>query len=436
MDKNIKEFITLLRPKGEYLKTDMTNYVLLSASKISAALLTKEQNELFPIFSLIDDKDSSVGAEVLKRISSLTNKFFTHDLDASENENIEQIIKASVEARLFGLSVLEIYIKDDMSIGIAHIERDFISIKDNKPFLRVGKNDYEVRSPRFILLRQKPVLIKLIWCVYAKHFVLSHYLKFTEFLGVPPLIGNSSNGDEKVIEAMASALENLKSGGYAVLGSNDVIKVLEGRGSQADFMEFVRYCDAEIAKVINGSVLSSNTNGASGSLAMSRTHDENRKEILAGDMKFATRMTENIYASLGKKANLNIQIEKDSDLLARAQTLQILHSMGYAMNVEDLAREFDLPAIKVANGKSQANLTKNTKSKAIYLDEFDRASDQKNTRKEECQISDIVGELLNECESFEEVEDKFLSLYPHLDLSEFENELGKAIENATLKGLL
>ena len=85
----IKYMLGSLRPRGDYSKTDIQNYSELSSGNIIAALLTKNQQEMFSVFSLIEDKDSSVGAECEKRISSITNKFFTHSLGEDENENIE-----------------------------------------------------------------------------------------------------------------------------------------------------------------------------------------------------------------------------------------------------------------------------------------------------------------------------------------------------------
>ncbi|WP_170000337.1 DUF935 family protein [Campylobacter sp. RM9328] len=434
MDKNLKSFLDLLKPKGDYTKTDIQNYVELSAGKIRAALLTKNQQELFPIFNLIEDKDSSVGAEIEKRTSSIINKFFTHELGSKEDENIEEIIKASVEARIFGISLLELYVKDDFSIGISKVDRDFIRIQGNKPFLKIKDKDYEAKEPRFMSITAKPVLIKLLWLVYAKHFVLSHYLKFTEFLGVPPLIANSSSGDEKIIELMAQALSNIKSGSYAVVGPQDVVKVLEGRGNQADFMEFVRYCDAEISKVINGSVLSSNIS-ATGSFAMSQTHELNRKDILAGDVKFAVRNAAKIYAKFGKTPNLNIQIEKDDDLLKRAQVLQILDPLGYSMSAEDLAKEFDLP-LPTQSGNANLRLSKNAKTKSLFLDEIDKAAFNANTKKQEDEIKGYIEELLINAESFEEVYENILQKYPNINLEAIEDMLETMIANAHIKGML
>ncbi|MFX4243610.1 phage portal protein family protein, partial [Aliarcobacter butzleri] len=74
-----------------------------------------------------------------------------------------------------------------------------------------------------------------------------------------------------------------------VFGQNDLVKVLEGKGNQSDFMEYVRYCDSEIAKTVNGASLGSNVSKR-GSYAQSKSHEENRTEIVNSDSKYATRI--------------------------------------------------------------------------------------------------------------------------------------------------
>ena len=127
-----------------------------------------------------------------------------------------------------------------------------------------------------------------------------------------------------------------------IFGQNDLVKVLEGNGSQADFMEFVRYCDSEIAKTVNGASLGSNVS-KSGSYAQSKSHEENRTEIVNSDIKYATRIATKLFKKIDVEINLNIAVEKDKELLDRAKTLEILKNLGYEMSGEQLAKEFDLP---------------------------------------------------------------------------------------------
>jgi phage gp29-like protein len=272
----------------------------------------------------------------------------------------------------------------------------------------------------------------VLWVVYAKHFVLSHYLKFAEFLGVPPLIGNAHSSDADVIDGMAQAVKNIKSASYAVLGPEDMLKVLEGKGSQADFMEFVRYVDTEIAKVINGASLGSNV-AKSGSYAQSQSHEQNRDEIVKADVKFATRTANKLFAKIGKTLDLNIQIEKDVNLLQRAQTLQILNNIGYSMSNEQIAYEFDLPLPTASNTR----LSLNAKS-SMPLDAIDAHMDSKSfndsLRAQEQEILETIQNLAASCESYEEVYDKLQEHYATMEFKRLDEAMFKAIAGNLIVG--
>lgn len=479
---NTKEIRTLLAPKGSYTQIDLENYSELSLGKIKAALIYKKPVYYMPIFNLIEDKDTSVGSETEKRTSSLTNKFFTHKAGEKFDESVEQLIEASIHARIFGLSIIELYMDEDGNFQFELVPREYYYIEENEIYLKRGSVKIKLKEPKFYVIRSKPVLLKTLWVVYAKHFVLSHYMKFAEFLGVPPLVGNAHSSDSEVIDGMAQAVKELKSGSYAVLGPEDILKVLEGRGSQADFMEFVRYVDSEIAKIVNGASLGSNV-AKSGSYAQSQSHEENRDEIVRKDVKFATRQATKIFKKIGIELGLNIAIEKDINLLQRAQTLQILKNIGFDMDVAVASKEFDLELI---NGSGELNtmsmglqrlldmgleLSKKDLRKMFKLETPQDAKDilkkeqtqeEQNTRlslnaketlaldaidaqmesksfndslkAQEEEILETIQNLAASCESYEEVYDKLQEHYATMEFKRLDEAMFKAIANNLIIG--
>ncbi|WP_297895743.1 DUF935 family protein, partial [uncultured Campylobacter sp.] len=188
-------------------------------------------------------------------------------------------------------------------------------------------------------------------------------------------------------------------------------------------------------------VLSSNANTAqSGSYAMSKTHEQNRAEIVAADVKFASRLVERIYARLGKKANLNIQIEKDVDLLQRAQMLQILHELGYEMSVEDMAKEFDLPPsaktapqAKTDSEKNAASLEKNA-AVPKYLTEIERQTAQHDFSAASSQISSYVKSVVDKAQTYEQAYEILAKNPLGFKLDALEDELFRIIANAEILG--
>lgn len=431
----MQDFKRLLKPKNStYAQTDLDSYVELSSGKIRGALKFKKPYLYAPIFNLIADKDSAVGAGISKRIADITNKFFTHELGENEDENIKAIIRASIDARLFGYGMLNLYVDENAKFGACYIERKFIYAKE-EGFYLVSKNGREFRAdePNFVIFTHEPNLLKLIWIVYAKHYVLANYLKFTEFLGVPPLIANASSSDTQIIDDLAEAIKEIHSGSYAAIGPDDKISILQGSGNIADFLDFIRYADDEIAKVINGAALTSNAQN-SGSYAMSKTHENTAMQILAADVSYAVKCVNEIYALLGKTPNLNIQIEKDVDLLARAQTLQILNAMGYEIAPEQIAREFDLP---LPNSRGlKPNLDKNSafNERNLPLTRIDKAVDSLDFKEANSDIKNYVTGVLNACETYEDALKILQKNSGGFKLETLENELINLIANAEISG--
>lgn len=461
MNTDIKKELAKIKSQGAYTKTDMTGYSELTSGKIKAALITKKPELLYPIFSLIEDKDTAVGSELRKRRSTVRGKYITHDLPKSQASSIYNITNAAIDAIMYGHGLVELYLDSSMEFRFAHIDKEMFYFSEKGLELKSGKTLFAPKEPRFILFRQKPLLTNLIWLTFAKHFVLSHYMKFTEFLGVPPIVVNASSSEEEVIEEIYSALKGLNSGSFAILGKEDVVKVLEGRGSQADFLEFVRYCDAEIAKCINGSVLSSNTS-ANGSLAQAKVHEANRYEIIADDARFVESCINQCFAMLGTEANAQILIEKDIDLLARAQMLAILNPMGYVMSPEQIAKEFDLP-MPVNNATPANNLSSNfaqspklgtqraahaasgflahniaQTSTPKFLDRFDAGVNSADFKAAlngvERDINKTLNSLLASSNSYEEAFEELLSKYPDTHFDTLEELMFNAIANSQILG--
>lgn len=425
--QNIQQAFNMLRQQGNYTQTDLSLYTQLTPGKIKSALSYKDPLNRYLIFNLIELKDSSLGCELQKRYNTLEGKYYTSNLDEHYEESIEEIITASLDATIFGYGVIEAYLDDNAKLCFRRIDKDYFHFENEKLYLKnkSGKK-FEPKAPKFFVLQKKAHLLKTLWITFAKHFVLSHYLKFTEFLGVPPIIVNASSSDEKVIDSIAEAISRLKSGSFSILGKEDIAKVLEGKGSQADFLNFVSYVDDEIAKLINGATLTSNT-GKTGSYAQSKVHEDNRYEITAKDAKNASRLIKKVFAVFGIEAKVALLVEKDKDLLVRAQTFQIVAEQGYTMTPEQIAQEFDfpLPANNTIANKKELN-AKTT----LAADEFS-AYEPKNYDDE---IKKAINAILKKATTYEEAFDLLTKALPSFKIEALEKELEKVITNSMILG--
>lgn len=429
--EKIEKVFELLRAGGEYTKTDLAFYTELSPGKIKAALISEDPNYRFPIYNLIELKDTSFSSEVEKRFDTLEGKFFTSNLDKRYEESIEEIILASLDATMWGYGVVEAYLDADVKLCFRRVEKEYFFFKEKKLYLKdANGKEFEPKAPRYIIFKKRAKALKLLWLIFAKHFVLSHYMKFTEFLGVPPIIVNASSSDKEIISAISESMRRLKSGSYAVLGKDDIAKVLEGKGSQSDFMAFVQYVDKEIAKSINGSTLSSNA-GTTGSLALGQVHEANRYEIISKDAKVAGRCIAKAFAIFGINAEVTILVEKDKDLYQRAQTLDILGRNGYKMTPKQIAVEFDFPEPANNTVSNKKLLSKNVKVDNLPTDQFEAFTPP---AKHEEEIKRALNAILKEANSYEEAFDLLIKAFPHFKLESLERELEKVVTNSMILG--
>ena len=62
----------------------------------------------------------------------------------------------------------------------------------------------------------------------------------------------------------------------------------------------------------------------SGSYAQSKSHEENRTEIVNSDIKYATRIATKLFKKIDIDIKLNIAVEKDKELLDYLYPLALL----------------------------------------------------------------------------------------------------------------
>lgn len=432
--EKIEKAFELLRASGDYASTDLALYTELSAGRIKVALTNNDPTHRFPIYKLIELKDTSFSAEVDRRYDTLEGKAYSSNLDESYEESIEEIIKASLDATIWGYGVVEAYLEldgDKPALRFRRIEKEYFYFENGELYLQNqdGKK-FKPQEPRFFIFKKKAKALKLLWLIFAKHFILSHYMKFAEFLGIPPIIVNASSSEKEPIKAIGEGMRRLKSASYAVLGKEDAVKLLEGKGSQADFMEFVKYVDNEIAKIINGSTLTSNA-GKTGSLALGQVHETSRYEITTKDAKDARRCIAKAFKTFGVDAKVTILVEKDKDLLQRAQVFEIVAGQGYRMEPEQIAEEFDLPKPANNNILNKKALAKNAKATELPSDQFEAFTPPS---KHEEEIKKALNAILKDATSYEEAFDLLVKAFPHFKLESLEKELEKVVTNSMILG--
>lgn len=373
-------------------------------------------------------KDSHIASEVNRRKLALQGAYY----ECSADVILWGTVDALMDSILTGAAVFEIFLEngkqvfEPLSPSVLQYKKDegyFVATKDGKEIFVESDNRL------YLADNGSGALFSLIWIFCAKHFVLSHYMQFTEFLGVPPVIVLTGDSSAENIGSIADMAEQLKSAGVGIFGKDDTVSVLEGRGSQSDFLEFVRYCDTQISLAIVGNTLSGNE-GKSGSLAMSQTHQESFRAITTADARYAERHINALLGLISRKQDFKYIIEQDKDLKTRAETLQILKGMGYDISADYIAKEFDLPSqtAPAANHKER-----NAKDGSVG-DKIDEEASSFDTRPIEKEMEQTLEGILEKCGSFDEAHAALIAAYPDIELPELEKTLERLMANSYIQG--
>lgn len=123
-----------------------------------------------------------------------------------------------------------------------------------------------------------------MWLFMLKAFSLKDWMSFLDVYGIPWRIGKWHAGATKEDKAaLLRAVANIASDGAAIVPESMVIELLEARGSKSTdaFEKLCRYLDTLLSKLVLGQTTT--VDAISGGHAVSKEHQEVRRELLAAD---------------------------------------------------------------------------------------------------------------------------------------------------------
>lgn len=263
--------------------------------------------------------------------------------------------------------------------------------------------------------------------------VISKNMVFFDSLAIPPLIIKSEAISEEASskEILESALD-LRSNGVALFAQNDIIELLNGNVDKGSFLEFIRYCDESISKVITGQVLAGNSVN-NGTQALGNIHEKIARLTCEHDaMLLGESITSFLALSLGlnfkeiTNFEFSFDINTEKDEKTQSEVYLNLTSMGYEIPTEHLEKTFKIKGLKKSstNNLQENTLELNANLKSLPLDKL------------KIPAPSILSSLIAESESIEEVYEKILRSCGGESLIELEEELMKYLANAQIKGVL
>lgn len=429
---------------------------------VKKALQEENLSSFISIFDYLCSTDTQVSSEIYKRKSALSALPL---VCASEDKKQDQFLSSLVARHSFrrflfdcsssiayGFSAFilewsksgEFIYPSPKLIPHSYIQEEkrelFIYNAGEKIYLKDRNDVWVIFHPTDSGELLKSSLMHKV-CVIAslKASVISKNMIFFDSLSIPPLIIKSEalSDEESAKEILESALE-LRSNGVALFAQNDIVELLNGNVDKGSFLDFIRYCDECISKVITGQVLAGNST-LNGTQALGKVHESIMRGIQEHDaMLLGESVTEFLSLALSlnfsNPANFSFSFDINTEVDEKTQSEVYLNltSMGYEIPIEHLEKTFKIKGLKKAEPAHNLNHTLLNSLEANQT----RANHALPLDKLKLPAPAILDSLIGESESFEEVQEKIYERFSGKELEALEEELMKYLANAQIKGAL
>ncbi|WP_163499860.1 phage portal protein family protein, partial [Helicobacter suis] len=244
----------------------------LSYELIKNALQSERFEEITKVGRYFLRFDPQVSAEVYKRrllVARLPVVLESSDLKLQEAFNKIQkhgwyhFVFSMTDALFFGCAYFFRGYKNG-GLDYSPIDVKYLNCDDNGVFVYSGSQRIYLDNRTDVLKVGQmdtfnSVCYRVLSIAALKFVAMSKYMTYLENLSVPPLILKSDGfDDDKELNKLLDNLEDLRAASIGIFSKDDILELLNGNVDQGAFLEFLRYCDECISKVISGQVLASN----------------------------------------------------------------------------------------------------------------------------------------------------------------------------------
>ncbi|EDP8221414.1 DUF935 family protein, partial [Campylobacter coli] len=291
---------------------------------------------------------------------------------------------------------------------------------------------------------EQSLFYNVVSIAVLKQLAMSKNISYLDNLSVPPIIAKTTNANsDKEIEELLMQLSNLRSASVGIFNKDDMVELLNSGLSTSTFTDFLRYCDEAISKLISGQVLAGNA-VQNGTQALGNVHEEVRLNVGEMDTLFLSKSIQKLLEQIlklnfAKPAEFEFVFDtnKEVDEQYLAGVYSTISSMGYEIPAEFLAKTFRIEGLK----KKEVS-TENYAFNSLMLEKNNRLSKDKielNSSAED-EISDEIYEKIKafweECQSYEELEERIFKEYPNISFEKLKESLDKKIALASMQALL
>ena len=394
------------------------------------------------------NRDSCVTAAIGRRKSSTLKKEIVVNTKNKEvKEHFEQmfhydLLDSVLDTPYQGFGVFEINWTYKGTLWYPSlIERDYkeFTLKNSTLMFSADAEDIEIPPYKalHVLYKAKPkkpygqaLYNPLFWLIEFKNGSLEFWIDLLERFGTPWVIAKTDNDKN----SLANEIYNMLGGDGAVLSTDDELEIKTADKS-GNFKEIIEYLDDQIREVITGGNLTGQVKG--GSQAAATVHNDIREDIARADENILNSIIKETLKYFKEVNNFNEELsvvlkDKEDPNIELATRDKTIFDMGYKPKKGYIEKKYNIEVEEITQ-TSSSGLYENSLlafSKELPSDEV-----QKNLEKLELHsltFQEQIMKTLKECDSYEELSEKLLEIYPDVDIKELEELLYKNIANASL----
>lgn len=435
---------------------------------VFSALNSENLSQLIGIYDYFKRFDPQIASEVMKRRFKMCSfPMYIKCEDETQKEFLQKLIAHSDFRRfIFEMSAAVVYgfagfllewkVKDTSVFpSLKYISPRFFDIdEDERLFIKNGSDKLFVDECKDIFLHLHPsdsgtfieqaLFYNVVNIAVLKQLAMSKNISYLDNLSVPPIIAKTDNAsDTKQIEELLEQLSQLRSASVGIFSKEDALELLNSSISTSTFTEFLRYCDEAISKLISGQVLAGNS-VQNGTQALGTIHEEVRNNVGEMDTLFLAKSVQKILENTLKlnfaftcDFEFVFDTNKEIDEQYLSSVYTAITNMGYEIPVEFIAKTFKIEGLK----KKEPSFNEDLAFNSLVLEKNQKMTQniiEKNAKAQD-EVSDEIYEKIKqfwqECNSYEELEERIFKEYPNLSFDKLKENLDKKITQASIQAL-
>jgi len=309
----------------------------------------------------------------------------------------------------------------------------------------------------------------LAWPFLFKNYSIRDLAEFNEIYGLPLRLGtypSGSSDDEK--STLLRAVTNIGHNAAGIIPEGMMIEFEEAaKGGSDPYMAMINWCEKTQSKAILGGTLTSQADGASSTNALGNVHNEVRHDLKEADAKQIARtltrdlvypilaLNSGAITSLRRCPRFEFITQQAEDIKLYSEAIPGLVSVGMRIPVKHMHERLQIPEAdddeevlkmvptQIKQG-SEAPKSEPLMGMVALKGEADKEVNvidelipqlEDETQKPMTSMIDHIKALVDESESYEELQDKLLENYGDTDIEELTKIMAHGFSTAELMGM-